>query len=176
MDLVNSVLLHAQAHPDRPCFTWREHTLTYGELELQSRRVAGHLDSRLGRDTSPIVVFGHKHPLMLVSFLGAVRSGRAYIPVDSSFPVDRVNSIVSESGASLVLAAGTDIPAGVTGTHIDLQALQGWARTDPRGRSTRLPGFHLSRPSTSFSPRGAPVVPRESRSAGTASTGSRSGA
>ena len=131
MDLVNSVLLHAQAHPDRPCFTWREHTLTYGELELQSRRVAGHLDSRLGRDTSPIVVFGHKHPLIAVSFLGAARSGRAYIPVDSSFPVDRVNSIVSEAGASLGLAAGTDIPAGVTGTHIDLQALQGWARTDP---------------------------------------------
>jgi len=131
MDLIESVMRYAQEHPERPCFQWREHTLTYGELEAESRRLAGHLNALLSGDTSPMVVFGHKHPLMVVSFLAAVRSGRPYIPVDSSFPVDRINSILRESGAAAVIAAGEDIPAGVVGQHVDLERVMSWVATEP---------------------------------------------
>lgn len=41
---------------------------------------------------------------MLVAFLGAVRSGHPYIPIDASWPADRLVSVVDESRAQLVIA------------------------------------------------------------------------
>lgn len=32
-------------------------------------------------------------PLMLVAFLGSIKSGRAYVPVDVSMPVERIEQI-----------------------------------------------------------------------------------
>lgn len=34
-------------------------------------------------------------PLMLVAFLGSIKSGRAYVPVDVSMPVERIEQIKS---------------------------------------------------------------------------------
>ncbi len=136
MDFLHRVLSHAAETPERVCFTSRGQSLSYGALAQQSARLAGHLLDRLGADRAPIVVFGHKDPLMLVSFLAAVRSGRPYIPVDSSFPVDRVNSVIAESGASLVLAAGEDLPRGVLGNQLQQNELLELIGTEPARRPT----------------------------------------
>ena len=52
----------------------------------------------------PVVVHGHKQPEMLVGFLGCVKAGHPYIPVDSSTPEARIQSIIEASGASHVVA------------------------------------------------------------------------
>ena len=41
---------------------------------------------------SPVVVYGHKNPYMIVCFLACVKSGRAYCPVDTSVPESRVQA------------------------------------------------------------------------------------
>ena len=47
---------------------------------------------------------------MLVAFLGAVKSGRPYVPIDTSIPAQRVERIVANAGAALTLT-----PARVDG-------------------------------------------------------------
>ena len=46
-----------------------------------------------GEDLTPIVVYGHKSPFMLVCFLACVKAGRAYCPVDLSMPHERIAAI-----------------------------------------------------------------------------------
>lgn len=53
-------------------------------------------------DRSPIMVYGHMQPEMIVNFLGCVKAGHAYIPVDLSIPADRVQRIAENSGAKLL--------------------------------------------------------------------------
>jgi D-alanine--poly(phosphoribitol) ligase subunit 1 len=58
-------------------------------------------------DQSPVLVKGHKDPEMLIGFLGAVKSGHPYIPIDSSIPPGREEAIRVTSKATLTLTPGT---------------------------------------------------------------------
>ena len=124
MDFLDAVLANTVNFAERTCFSSRDESLTYGELGVRSRVLGEHFETMLGDDKRAIVVYGHKSPWMITCFLAAVRSGRPYIPVDSSFPVDRVTSIVSESDASLVIAAGCELPAAISGRQITTEELE----------------------------------------------------
>src|SRR5438105_10531089 len=81
-------------------------TLTYGQLLARSDALAAWLDAELPHDRSPIAVIGHREPEMLIAFLGAVKSGRPYVPLDTALPEQRIEKIVSTAGAALMLTPG----------------------------------------------------------------------
>jgi len=89
--------------PDRLAHVGGGRTLSHGELKRASDRVAAHLTARLAGDRSPVAVRGHKEPEMLVAFLGAVKAGHPYVPLDTSIPPQRAERIVAAAGARLVL-------------------------------------------------------------------------
>src|SRR6266581_1722861 len=78
-------------------------TLTYWELRSRSNALACYLTQRFGDDRRPIAVLGHREPEMLVAFLGSVKSGRPYVPLDTALPQQRVDKILATSRAVLVL-------------------------------------------------------------------------
>ncbi len=93
-----------QLTPDRAAHRSGNRTLTYGELVRQSDIVATYLRRTLPDDGSPIAVQGHKAPEMLIAFLGAVKAGHAYIPIDDVLlPAQRVDRILAIANAPLVL-------------------------------------------------------------------------
>ena len=51
------------------------------------------------------MVYGHKHPFMLVYFLACVKSGRAFCPVDVNTPIDRVRDIAATVKSPIVLVS-----------------------------------------------------------------------
>ena len=76
--------------------------LTFGELELLSNKLSGYLSCNFP-DKMPIVVFGHKSPLMIAAFIGCVKAGHPYCPVDTSMPEERIRDILDVSGAKLII-------------------------------------------------------------------------
>jgi D-alanine--poly(phosphoribitol) ligase subunit 1 len=89
--------------PERLAHVSEGQTLTYGELKAQSDVLAAWLENGLGANRSPVAVIGHKEPEMLVAFLGAVKSGRPYVPIDTSIPSQRAERIVQNAGAAVTL-------------------------------------------------------------------------
>ena len=81
-----------------------ENALNYSKLENLSAKFAFYLQEKLKDDKTPIVVYGHKSPYMIVCFLACVKSGRAYCPIDISIPDERVKDIISETNTPLILA------------------------------------------------------------------------
>ena len=77
--------------------------MTWKELWDKACRLASYLDKNLKTDT-PIVIYGHKDPMMIVCFLGSLLSGRGYCPVDMSVPADRVKGIVENLKPELILS------------------------------------------------------------------------
>src|SRR4029434_1175055 len=57
----------------------------------------------MGDNRSPIAVIGHKEPEMLIAFLAAVKSGRPYVPIDSSLPGHRIDSIMFTADSPITL-------------------------------------------------------------------------
>ena len=90
-------------------------TMTYGELWDASGAIAAHL---LADAEGPVVIFGHKDPLMVAGMVACMRAGRPYVPVDRhSVPAGRVASIVRQLGDPVVLDAEDAFPAGVLAPH-----------------------------------------------------------
>ena len=90
-------------------------TMTYGELWDASGAIAAHL---LADAEGPVVIFGHKDPLMVAGMIACMRAGRPYVPVDRhSVPAGRVASIVRQLGDPVVLDAEDAFPAGVLAPH-----------------------------------------------------------
>jgi D-alanine--poly(phosphoribitol) ligase subunit 1 len=103
MDIIERIDRAGQDYPDKIAHVSGDRTLTYGELSKKSDAIAGYLAETFPGDYSPVVIAGHKEPEMLVGFLGAVKSGRPYIPIDVSIPAKRAARIVQNSGPVTVL-------------------------------------------------------------------------
>ncbi|RYD81597.1 MAG: D-alanine--poly(phosphoribitol) ligase subunit 1 [Verrucomicrobiaceae bacterium] len=103
MHIIDRIDQWANRAPDRIAHRSGERSLTYAELTARSNALAVALQARLGDSRAPIAVCGHKEPEMLIAFLAAVKSGHPYVPIDSSIPAQRVERIVANAGAALVL-------------------------------------------------------------------------
>ncbi len=77
--------------------------MTYERLWEESDRLGSWIRDNYEDSDMPVVVYGHKSPMMLVCFLACVKSGRAYCPVDISMPADRIRDIILTVGNPLVL-------------------------------------------------------------------------
>ena len=111
-----AVRAQALAHPEREC--WRNtsgRSITYGELWDASDDLACVIRERCDGEGAPasagapLMVYGHKSPLMPVAFLACLKSGHAYVPCDVHVPAGRVSSILSQLPVAPVLAVG-DLP------------------------------------------------------------------
>lgn len=105
MNLFRTIEAAARRHPSRLAFHGRLGGITYEALWERSGRLAAFLEKELGEDRRPLCVYGHKEPLMIVSFLACVRSGRAYCPLDTSMAQERLDETAAAVGNRLVLAA-----------------------------------------------------------------------
>jgi len=103
MTLIERIDHWALVAPEATAHISDGRTLTYGELRRHSDALACYLTERLGKDGRPIAVLGHREPEMLIAFLGAVKSGRPYVPLDTAFPQQRIDKILEASRAALVL-------------------------------------------------------------------------
>jgi amino acid adenylation domain-containing protein len=98
--------------------------LTYAGLERRADQLAHHL-RRLGvAPEAPVGVCVERSPAMLVALLGVQKAGAAYLPLDPSYPRQRLAFMLDDSGAALVLTeerlAGALPRFG--GTVLDLDA------------------------------------------------------
>jgi len=121
MNLLERINHWGAAAPRAVAYICGDRTLTYGELRRRSDALAAHLAERFGDDHAPIAVLGHREPEMLIAFLGAVKSGRPYVPIDTAFPPQRVNKVLAISRAVVVLTPeeiaqvpAVDVPAPVS--------------------------------------------------------------
>lgn len=80
----------------------KKSTLSYLELEKKSNSLARFIlensNSCVKTETEkkPIPIHGGKEPSMLICMMAALKSGRAYVPLDVSFPPTRSKSIIDE--------------------------------------------------------------------------------
>ncbi len=103
----------AACRTDAPAMIGPHGRLTYGELLDRSRALAALLTPR----RSPVLVYGHKEPAMLVAFVAAARAGRAYVPVDPSSPPARVARIIEVARPDDAIFARAAPPALTASLH-----------------------------------------------------------
>jgi amino acid adenylation domain-containing protein len=77
--------------------------VTYGELETRSNRLAQYL-RRLGvSEEMPVGVLLERSAHAAIALLGILKCGGFYVPLDPSYPDERLDFLVRDSGGSLLL-------------------------------------------------------------------------
>lgn len=126
MNILEKIENHGKMQGDNIVMEYGAEKLTYSELWEKSDRLAGWISERLGDSKKPVLVYGHKHPMMLVCFLACVKSGRAYCPVDISMPGQRIGDIAE--------AVDNDI---ILGTEENTHNLKGYVSLDEIDRISK---------------------------------------
>jgi amino acid adenylation domain-containing protein len=92
-------------------------TLTYGELNRKADQLAAHLRSLgVGPEASVAICLCRSFD-QIVAALAAMRAGAAFVPIDPALPDQRIQHIVADSGAAVLVA-----PAALT-SRIEMAAV-----------------------------------------------------
>ena len=89
--------------PERTAVVCGDGQLTYRELDEKSRDLALYLQSEGVRPDSLVGVCMERSLEMVVALYGILRAGGAYVPLDPDYPDDRLEHMVSDSRAAIVL-------------------------------------------------------------------------
>ena len=109
MNILESIRTTALTHENRIAVQSGTELLTYAQLEDYSNRLAIWMSSHYKDSKTPVIVYGHKNPYMIVCFLACVKSGRAYCPQDISIPDSRVAETIESVNPDMVLIVEGDL-------------------------------------------------------------------
>ncbi|MET0340861.1 MAG: amino acid adenylation domain-containing protein, partial [Polyangiales bacterium] len=96
----------AQAHAQEVAVRFCGESLTYAELDARSNQVARLLRSR---GVGPDVLVGlclERSLELVVSVLGVLKAGGGYVPLEPSYPTERLRDMVQDSGVGLLVTQG----------------------------------------------------------------------
>ena len=114
---------NAAEFPDRKALVAKDRTLTFAELNSEANIVA-HKLMRMGvKRGDRVVLLLPRRSSVFVCMFGVSKTGAAYIPCDPDYPSDRINLILSDSGAQYIITTAehaADYPGDRT---IDVESL-----------------------------------------------------
>ncbi|WP_316528536.1 non-ribosomal peptide synthase/polyketide synthase [Kitasatospora brasiliensis] len=96
--------------------------LTYRALDLRTDRLAQALIRHGVRPETPVAVMLERSAELVTAILAIIKAGGAYVPLDSRFPASRIELILRESGAALVLTR--EVLAALEQTEPDPSAVE----------------------------------------------------
>ena len=94
----------AKATPDAEAVVFKDKRYTYREVDEISDRIAGYIASKgLGLEDAVSIIIPRSEWMVIASF-GVLKAGCTYQPLDPTYPKERLNFMVKDSGAKLLIA------------------------------------------------------------------------
>lgn len=110
---------HALRQPTGVALADPERTLTWRELDERSAHLAEKLNQLGVQPESAVGLYAPSSAAMVVGALGIMKAGGAYLPLDPAQPSERLEAIVRDAGASVIVTAGRPAPwAFAVASHV----------------------------------------------------------
>jgi amino acid adenylation domain-containing protein len=123
----------AALRPEAAAALWNGREIRYGELDLRANRLARHLWSLGVRPDRPVGLCVDRTPEMLAGLLGILKTGAPYVPLDPSYPAERLELMARDAGLSAVVTVARLVPS-LPGAALpavlldaDAAAIAGWS-------------------------------------------------
>ncbi|WP_372422067.1 non-ribosomal peptide synthetase [Salinarimonas chemoclinalis] len=115
---------HARVTPDAPALVAGNGRMTYAELDAAANRLAHALVAKGVAPGDLVGLCTEKSTATVVAMLAVMKAGAAYVPLDPSYPAERIRTMTEDARLGLVLGwgKGVDAVAGLDTVVIDLEA------------------------------------------------------
>ncbi|HWK56128.1 MAG TPA: amino acid adenylation domain-containing protein [Parapedobacter sp.] len=89
--------------PEKMAIQFGSTRLSYGDLDFRANQIAHYLQGK-GIEKGDIVGLAVDRTIsMVIALLGIAKSGAAYLPIDPTYPSDRIRYMLNDSGAKLLI-------------------------------------------------------------------------
>ena len=89
--------------PDAVALVYEDESLTYAELNRRCNRLARLLRREGAGPESVVAICVERSLDMVVGLLGVLKSGAAYLPIDSTNPIERIAFVLKDARAEILL-------------------------------------------------------------------------
>ncbi|QMS92207.1 amino acid adenylation domain-containing protein [Nostoc edaphicum CCNP1411] len=89
--------------PDATAVVFEEHSLSYAELNAKANQMANYLQKLGIQPEARIGVYLERSPQLLIALLGILKTGAAYIPLDPSYPAERLRFMIEDAEIALLV-------------------------------------------------------------------------
>ena len=108
----------ARQAPDALAITWRDQRLTYRQLDDRADGLSAALRAAGVRPGDVVGLRTRRTPELVVTALAILKAGAAYLPIDPDYPAARVEFLLTDSGAR-VLVTDSPLDFGFDGAVLD---------------------------------------------------------
>jgi amino acid adenylation domain-containing protein len=106
--------------PDNTAVVFENDQLTYMELNEKSNQMARILSDNGVMPDDIVGIMVERSLDMIVSILGVLKAGGAYLPIDPEYPSDRISYMLKDSGASVLIQKNRKYDIFFEGTIVDI--------------------------------------------------------
>ncbi|QDQ15508.1 non-ribosomal peptide synthetase [Streptomyces spectabilis] len=97
--------------PDAEALVCRDRSLSYAELDREANRLAHALIARGVRPQDPVAVLLGRDIEMTVALFGVAKAGAVYVPLDPSYPRERLAFMLDDIAPAAAVTTGAELPA-----------------------------------------------------------------
>ena len=90
-------------YPNRLAVKDLRRSVTYDELNKAANRIAHSILEKRGHVSEPVVLLFEHGIQVIAAIFGVLKAGKFYVVIDPSAPLERIHSIVDDSGADLIV-------------------------------------------------------------------------
>jgi surfactin family lipopeptide synthetase C len=101
--VVDLVQAQCARSPQAVAYTCGGTELTFGELNARANRLARHLQALGVRAETPVGICIERSLDFVVAMLAAFKSGGAYLPLDPTYPRERLEYMLADAGARVLV-------------------------------------------------------------------------
>ncbi|MES2062020.1 MAG: amino acid adenylation domain-containing protein [Bacteroidota bacterium] len=95
----------AAKHPDKVALSFHHTSFTYTELNNTANRLAHELVKKGVKPGDIIGLALDRSAELIISLLAILKTGAAYVPLDPEYPKDRIEFMLDDSGATILLTS-----------------------------------------------------------------------
>ncbi len=114
--LVDLLAAQARRRPDATAIRYGDTTLSFGELQRRANRVARALIAQGVGPESLVAVAVPRTEELPVALLGVLVAGAGYLPIDTTYPAQRLEFMLSDAAPACVLTTASERDALPGGT------------------------------------------------------------
>jgi amino acid adenylation domain-containing protein len=93
--------------PNAIALVMDKESMSYSELNMEANKIAHFLRSKGVNSKTLVPIFIDRSPMMIAGVIGILKSGAAYVPIDSGYPHQRIVQILDDLKSEVILSSSS---------------------------------------------------------------------